>query len=106
AAPSPPMPPPQRTADETSVEQMLSAIGWAEQVNGDPADPLHGWIDPARIAATGHSCGGLQALSAGTDPRIDAVIAFASGVYIRANTGLSGVHIGKDDLVRLHTPVA
>ena len=33
-------------------------------------------------------------------------MAFASGVYVRAGSGLSGVQITKEDLARLHTPVA
>ncbi|WP_065762410.1 CocE/NonD family hydrolase [Novosphingobium sp. PP1Y] len=96
----------ERKADETSAAQMLDAIDWAERVNADPADPLYGHIDTTRIAATGHSCGGLQALAAGADPRVDTVIAFGSGVYNRTGSGLSGVKIVKDDLKRLHTPVA
>lgn len=98
--------PPRATPDETSVEQMLAGIDWAAAANADAGDPLHGRIDPAQVAVLGHSCGGLQALSAGTDPRVSAVIAFASGVYVRADGGLSGVRIGKEDLARLHTPVA
>lgn len=54
----------------------------------------------------GHSCGGLQAIAAAADPRVSAVVAFASGVYIRAGNGLSGVAVTKDDLKRLHTPIA
>lgn len=101
-------PPParERTPDETSARQMLAAIGIAEQINADASDPLGGKLDTQSIAVMGHSCGGLQALSAGRDSRIDTVIAFASGVYIRPDGGLSGVHIGKDDLADLHTPVA
>ena len=33
-------------------------------------------------------------------------VTFASGVYNRPGSGLSGVQITKDDLKRLHTPVA
>ncbi|WP_240624593.1 CocE/NonD family hydrolase [Aurantiacibacter odishensis] len=99
-------PPSQRQPDETSTAQMLAALDWAARANADPADPLYGRIDTGRVAATGHSCGGLQALLAGTDPRIDTVIAFGSGVYNRGGPGLSGVQIDKDALRNLHTPVA
>ncbi|WP_298287705.1 hypothetical protein [Novosphingobium sp.] len=93
-------PPPRATADETQVSQMLGAIDW---VAGSDLAPH---VDTTRIAVMGHSCGGLQALAAGADPRIDAVVAFNSGVYVRAGSGLSGVGITKDDLTKLHTPVA
>ncbi|HQS70884.1 MAG: hypothetical protein B7X96_02520 [Novosphingobium sp. 17-62-8] len=93
-------PPPRATADETQVRQLLGAIDW---VAGSDLGPR---VDTSRIAVMGHSCGGLQALAAGADPRIDAVVAFNSGVYVRAGSGLSGVGIGKDDLKKLHTPVA
>ncbi|WP_338243453.1 CocE/NonD family hydrolase [Aurantiacibacter hainanensis] len=99
-------PPSERMPDETSTEQLLAALEWAARANADPADPLYGKIDTETVAATGHSCGGLQALLAGTDPRIDTVIAFGSGVYNRGSGGLSGVQIDKTRLDDLHTPVA
>jgi dienelactone hydrolase len=98
-------PPARRTPDETTVGQLLAAIDWAERANGG-SGPLAGQIDTARIAVMGHSCGGLQALAAGSDPRVKTVVAFASGVYNQTNPGISGVQISKDDLARLHTPVA
>jgi dienelactone hydrolase len=100
AAPGGPPPEPRRTPDETSVSGLLAAIDWAA------SSSLAGKIDTSRIAAMGHSCGGLQALAAGADARISTVVAFASGVYNRPGTGLSGVQIGKDDLAKLHAPVA
>jgi hypothetical protein len=98
-------PPPRQTPDETSVSGMLSAIDWAVRANAGEG-PLAGKVDTARIAVMGHSCGGLQALAAGADPRVTTVVAFASGVYNRPGSGLSGVRVGKDDLAKLHTPVA
>ncbi len=101
-----PLAPPPSGPDETSVAQLLGAIDWAQAANGRRGDPLFRRIDLHRIAVMGHSCGGLQALAAGADPRIDTVMALASGVYNRAGSGLSRVTIAKGDLERLHTPVA
>jgi dienelactone hydrolase len=100
-----PAPTPSRTADETSVEQLLGGIDLAVRANGD-GGTLGEKIDIGRIAVMGHSCGGLQALAAGADSRVKTVVAFASGVYNRPDSGRSGVQITKDDLARLHTPVA
>jgi dienelactone hydrolase len=102
---APPPPPAPRAPDETSAAQLLAAIDWAVEASGGTGE-LAGKIDTTRIAVMGRSCGGLQALAAGADPRIDTVVALASGVYNRPNSGLSGVQIGKDDLARLHTPIA
>ncbi len=111
--PPPPPPGPQNalpaertTPDETSTTQLLAGIEWAIAANADDDDVLHRQLDTTLVAVMGHSCGGLQALSAGADPRVDAVMAFASGVYNRPGNGLSGVAITKADLLRLHTPVA
>lgn len=98
--------PPRATPDETTVAQYLAAIDWIRTARKGTRSRWAGLIDLTRIAAMGHSCGGLQALAAGADPRIATVAAFNSGVYNRTGTGLSGVRITKDDLAKLHTPVA
>ncbi|MCW2369028.1 alpha/beta hydrolase family protein [Sphingobium sp. B11D3D] len=97
--PEPPMPPP-ATADETSVDQLLAAIDWVK------GSPYGRDVDTKQVAVMGHSCGGLQALAAAADPRIRTAIIFNSGVYNRPGNGLSRVSIAKNDLRKLHTPVA
>lgn len=99
-------PPPPIGPDETSTAQMLAGIDWAMAANARAGDSLKGHVDTDRIAVMGHSCGGLQALQAGADPRVDTVAAFASGVYVQTGPARSGVNIAKADLARLHTPVA
>lgn len=99
-------PPPAPTDDETSVAQLLGGIAWAARANARRGDALYRRVDTRRIAVAGHSCGGLQALAAGADPRIGTVMVFASGVYNRPGNGRSGVAIAKQDLRRLHTPIA
>jgi dienelactone hydrolase len=97
--PESPAPPPPATADETSVTQLLGAIDWAAQTYPQR-------VDTSRIAVMGHSCGGLQAIAAGADPRIDTVVAFNSGVYNQPGSGRSRIWVTKDDLKKLHTPIA
>ncbi len=104
--PGAPFVPPRAAPDETSVAQMLAGIDWAKRANADRRSPYYRHVDTSRVAVMGHSCGGLQALTAGADPRVSAVVAFDSGVYNRPGNGLSGVQIVKDDLRKLHTPVA
>lgn len=103
---APPGSPPRATPDETTVAQYLAAIDWVQTARKGTRSRWASRIDLTRIAAMGHSCGGLQALAAGADPRIATVVAFNSGVYNRTGTGLSGVRVTKDDLAKLHTPVA
>ncbi|QNE07346.1 hypothetical protein [Croceicoccus marinus] len=104
--PQSPPPPPPMGPDETSTAQMLAGIDWAMAANTRAGDSLEGHVDTDRVAVMGHSCGGLQALQAGADPRVDAVVALASGVYVQTGPARSGVNIAKADLARLHTPVA
>lgn len=100
------IPPPTRTADETSVAGLLAGIDWAIAANAAPGGLFHDHIATDRVAVLGHSCGGLQAIAAGADKRISTVIALASGVYVRQGGGRSGVQVDKADLAKLHTPIA
>ena len=48
----------------------------------------------------GQSCGGLEALAAGSDPRVTSVVAWNSGIFEDGSVG----DITKDALNDLHTP--
>lgn len=103
----PPATPAQQVAvpDETQPGQLLEAIDWAARQTALSGSEFFGRIDISRIAVGGHSCGGLQALAVSADPRIDATLALASGIYNRPGSGRSGVQIDKTQLDRLHAPV-
>lgn len=105
-APGAPFRPSRNAPDETQVSHMLAAIDWAIAADSDPGHALYDHIDTSRVAAMGHSCGGLQALAAGQDPRISTVMALASGVYAVEASLPGNVAIMQSDLARLHTPVA
>jgi dienelactone hydrolase len=102
-----PLAPVQRAVDPTQYTQLLDAIGWAERQNMLQDGPFKGRVDTTRIAVMGHSCGGLQAIAAAADPRIDTAVIMNSGVVNGGpSTGRSGIDVVKDQLRHLHGPVA
>lgn len=104
-APGTPDAPPRTTPDETQVAQMLEAIDWATRENARQGSALAGHIDLAKIAAGGHSCGGLQALAVSDDPRVKTTLVLNSGIYVRRDGARSGVNIDKSQLAKLHGPM-
>lgn len=64
----------------TSIQDLRTALDWALAENGRAGSPYHGRIDPALIAAAGHSCGGMLAVLLGDDPRIRTVIMHNIGI--------------------------
>jgi len=60
---------------------MVAGVDWAIARNADRNSPYHGRIVTHRIAYMGHSCGGMQALTAGADPRATTTVVLNSGYY-------------------------
>ncbi|MFE9688250.1 alpha/beta hydrolase family protein [Micromonospora sp. NPDC005806] len=61
-------------------------------LNGKAGDPLRGRLDPDRVAAAGHSAGGVTTIglfTAGRDERLDAGIVFA-GTALGVGTAFAG----------------
>ncbi len=85
---------------------IIDAINWAIAQNNDKASPYYNKIDITKIAVSGMSCGGLQALEAGPDPRVSTVIVCNSGILPNPGAGMAGMPgLTKEHLLKLHTPV-
>ncbi|MDF3020686.1 MAG: hypothetical protein K0Q92_1989 [Steroidobacteraceae bacterium] len=79
-------------------------MNWALAQNQDAKSPLHGKIDPAAIALSGFSCGGLQALQIASDPRVKTLVIMNSGIFKDSTQGISGIHVSKSLLKKIHAP--
>ena len=94
---------PQRTV----YQQLTAAVDWAMVENARVGSPYYGRIDPDMIAMSGFSCGGLEAVQAGGDPRVDTLVLHNTGVVID-NSGapaIAAMAATKDLLEDFHTPV-
>jgi hypothetical protein len=86
--------------------QLIDAIEWAIGQNSDKSSPYYNKIDVTKIAVSGMSCGGLQALETAPDPRVSTVIICNSGILPAPGAGMAGMPgLSKDHLLKLHTPV-
>ncbi|MEO3795775.1 hypothetical protein ABGB14_36675 [Nonomuraea sp. B10E15] len=89
------------TPDRTTAhpEALLAAARWATE-SKRARKQFDGRVDTTRVGVLGHSCGGIEALAAGTDPMIDAVAGFNTGYLAEPSFG----GYGRDRLADLHTP--
>ncbi|MEO6185679.1 MAG: alpha/beta hydrolase [Steroidobacteraceae bacterium] len=63
-------------------EKVVTAgVDWAIARNADRNSPYYRHVRADRIAYMGHSCGGMQALTAGADPRATTTVVLNSGYY-------------------------
>lgn len=103
--PPPPPPEPGELNAETSSAQVMQGIEWALAENARPGSPLYRLLDPAKIAVSGFSCGGVQALDLARDPRVKAVVIHNSGIFPDGTNPMTGLVTAKAWLDELHTPV-
>ena len=94
------------TGGPTRSAMMTDAIDWAIVQNTDKTSQYYHKLDTTKIAVSGMSCGGLQALEVAPDPRITTVMICNSGILGNPGRGMGGMpNLTKDQLEKLHTPV-
>ncbi|MEO6216371.1 MAG: hypothetical protein ABIO86_10100 [Sphingomonas sp.] len=109
--PAPPAPPQGANASgklltvKTTTAALIAAIDWAYAENGRRGSPFFHRLDLNKLAVAGHSCGGLQALEAASDPRVHAVIINNSGIFADGTNPIAGLNVDKALLRKLHTPI-
>lgn len=94
-----------RTRERSTSSQLTDAINWTIAQNSDKNSPYYDKLDIKKIAVSGMSCGGLQALETAPDPRITTVIICNSGILGNPGSGMPGMpQLNKEQLVKIHTP--
>ncbi len=95
----------EQVRERSGASQLLDAIDWAIAQNSDRQSVYYNKLDITKIAVSGMSCGGLQALEVSGDPRISTLIVCNSGILDNLGNGMPGMpQLGKDQLEKVHTP--
>jgi len=86
----------------TPTRALTDAIDWAQRENARAGSPFKDRIATTEIAASGWSCGDLQALSAAQDPRVTTAVIMNSGFFPEGANPIGGVVSDKALLKTLH----
>lgn len=86
-------------------DDLLGAIAWAEAENTRTGAALAGKIDLEHIAVMGQSCGGFLSVSLGTDPRVDTIGVFNSGVSEPGGANADPTRATTATLAQVHGPI-
>ncbi len=89
----------------TTAKDMTDAIDWAIAQDGLAGGKYRGLIDQSAVAAAGHSCGGIQALEVGLDPRVQTVIGNNTGILPDEAAKIPGMMLAKAHLDALRRPI-
>lgn len=86
-------------------DDLRGAIAWAEAENARSGAPLMGKINLEQVAVMGQSCGGFLSASLGTDPRVDTIALFNSGVSAPGGANADPTRATTDTLPDIHGPI-
>jgi dienelactone hydrolase len=90
--------------DKTRAVDMGSAINWAIAENKRAGSPFQGRIDTGKIALSGFSCGGIQALKYAGDARVTTFVIMNSGILDKSVPQSGEMAASKGLLDRLSVP--
>ena len=91
---------------ETRHSQMLEALDWITAENQRPGSPFRDHVVTDKVAAMGHSCGGLQTVKVSTDPRISTAVVLNSGMITDADQYMIRHDLKRSVLQQMHAPIA
>ncbi|HMB74442.1 MAG TPA: alpha/beta hydrolase [Gammaproteobacteria bacterium] len=91
---------------ETSYRQMLDALEWITAENDRPGSALRDKVAVDKVAAMGHSCGGLQTIKASVDPRITTAVVLNSGMMTDDDQYMRRHEVQRSILNEMHAPIA
>lgn len=92
---------------ETSWSQMLDGLDWLAAENARAGSVFAGKVATDKVAVMGHSCGGLQAIRAATDPRVSTVLVLNSGMMPTDEDQYMLRHDVKRAILKdMHAPIA
>jgi hypothetical protein len=91
---------------ETHYSQMFDALEWLAGENGREGSPFHDKIAIDKVAVMGHSCGGLQSVKAGVDPRVTTVLVLNSGMMPDGDQYMVRHELERSILDEMHAPIA
>ncbi len=91
---------------ETRYSQLWDGLDWLTAEAGRVESALFDHVATGRVAAMGHSCGGLQAIRAAVDPRITTAVVLNSGMLADDDQYMARHEIQRAILNDLHAPIA
>jgi dienelactone hydrolase len=86
-------------------DDLRPALDWIESENARADSPLLGKIATDAVAVMGTSCGGFMAIDLGSDPRVDTIGVFNSGVQDADREDRSPTAPAPAALAGIHGPV-
>lgn len=92
---------------ETSWTQLFDGLDWLTAESTRAGSEFEGHVASSKVAVMGHSCGGLQAIRASTDPRVSTVLVLNSGMMPTDDDQYMLRHDVKRAILQdMHAPIA